>query len=60
MRYWEWYPVFKLDARKTALLVIDMQNGFIEKGSPLEVPMAREQIPNIRKLVNFCRENNIP
>jgi ureidoacrylate peracid hydrolase len=59
-RYWEWAPVFKPDPKKTALLIIDMQNGFIEEGSPLEVPMAREQIPKIKELLNFCRENKIP
>lgn len=59
-RYWEWEPTFKINPNKSALLVIDMQNAFLEKGSPLEVPMAREQIPVIKKLLAYCREHGIP
>jgi ureidoacrylate peracid hydrolase len=58
-RYWEWPPVFKIKPEKTALLIIDMQKGQVEKGAPLEVPMAREQVPAIKKLLNFCRGKNI-
>lgn len=58
--YWEWEPVFAINPKKSALLVIDMQNGFLEENAPLEVPMAREQIPNFKKLLTYCRENSIP
>lgn len=58
--FWEWDPVFRLDPKKSALLVIDMQNAFLEEGSPLEVPMARKQVPVIKKLLRFCRERQIP
>ena len=30
----------RLDPRKTALLVIDMQNAFVAPGAPVEVPAA--------------------
>lgn len=59
-RWWEWEPVFRLDARRTALLVVDMQNGFVQPGAPLEVPMARAQIPTIRGLLEFCRSRGVP
>lgn len=59
-RYWEWEAVFRLDARRAALLVVDMQNGFVEPGVPLEVPMARAQVPTIRGLIDFCRARRIP
>ena len=59
-RYWEWEPVFRLDARRVALLVVDMQNGFVEPGALLEVPMARAQVPVIRSLLEFCRARGIP
>jgi len=59
-RYWDWDPVFRLDPQKSALLVIDMQNGFIEEGAVLEVPMARQQVPAIKGLVEYCRANGIP
>ncbi|RST57300.1 cysteine hydrolase [Siminovitchia terrae] len=58
--YWEWKPVFQMDPIKSALLVIDMQNAFLEKGSPLEVPMAREQVPVIKKMLSYCRGKGIP
>ena len=40
---------------RTALLVIDMQRGFLEPGAALEVPQAREIIPNLRRLMSTCR-----
>jgi nicotinamidase-related amidase len=43
-----------------ALLVIDMQHGFLDKGASLEVPKGRELIPNIARLINRCREEAIP
>ncbi|RST77359.1 cysteine hydrolase [Siminovitchia acidinfaciens] len=58
--YWDWKPVFHMDPYKSALLVIDMQNAFLEKGSPLEVPMAREQVPVFKKMLSYCREQGIP
>lgn len=58
--YWEWEPVFDIDSDESALLIIDMQNAFLEKDHPLEVPMAREQIPVFKKLINYCREKEIP
>ena len=45
---------------KTALLVIDMQNAFVEEGGPLEVPMARACVPAIQKLLAACRQLGIP
>lgn len=59
-RYWQWEPVFTLDRRRTGLLIIDMQNGFVEEGAPLEVPMAREQVPAIRRLLDFFRAGDLP
>ena len=32
-----------LDPKKTALLVIDMQNAFVAPGAPVEVPAARDR-----------------
>jgi biuret amidohydrolase len=47
-------------AGQTALLVIDMQRGFLEPGAALEVPQGREIIPNIRRLIEICRARAIP
>jgi ureidoacrylate peracid hydrolase len=35
---------------RTALVVIDMQNVFMLPGMPVEVPMAREIVPNVNRL----------
>ncbi|MCZ6794727.1 MAG: cysteine hydrolase [Planctomycetota bacterium] len=45
---------------RTALLVIDMQRAFVEPGAALEVPEAREIVPNIRRLISCAREVGVP
>lgn len=47
-------------AKKSVLLVIDMQNDFVNEGAIMEVPMARQMLPNMQRIVNQCRENDIP
>jgi nicotinamidase-related amidase len=47
-------------AGRTALLVIDMQRGFLEPGAALEVPQARDIVQNIRCLIEICRAQAIP
>jgi ureidoacrylate peracid hydrolase len=39
-----------LDPKRTAHLIIDMQNGFMELGAPVEVPMAREIVSEVNHL----------
>ena len=46
----------KLDAKKTALLVIDMQNAFVAPGAPVEVPAARDIVPSINRLAAELRK----
>ncbi|MCR6545128.1 cysteine hydrolase family protein [Dehalobacterium formicoaceticum] len=58
--YWEWEPTFQIIPQETALLVIDMQKGFVDAGSLLEVPMARDQVPAIAELISCCRNKEIP
>ena len=45
---------------RTALLVIDMQHGFLDPGAALEVPQGREIVPNVRRLTDACRETKVP
>ena len=40
---------------KTALVVIDLQNAFMLPGMPVEVPAAREIVPNVNKLAAATR-----
>lgn len=44
-----------LDPQRTAQLVIDMQNGFMEPGAPVEVPMAREVVEQINRISRALR-----
>jgi len=49
-----------LDPRRTALLVIDMQNAFVAPGAPVEVPAARGIVPQINKLAAELRRRGVP
>lgn len=50
---YHWFDQF--DARKTALVVIDMQNTFCEPGSPAEVPVSRGIVANINRFSSQLR-----
>lgn len=43
-----------------ALLVIDMQNGFINEKSPHHIKGAKETVPLIADVIKKCRETDIP
>ena len=49
----------KIDSQKTALLVIDMQNDFTEKGAILEIPDIRMGFPELKKFIGTCRSNGV-
>ena len=51
------HVIDRLIPAKTALLVIDMQNFFVEQGQALEVPAARELAPNINRLAQAMRDS---
>lgn len=44
-----------LDPTRTALVAIDMQNGFLSKGQPGELPMARAILGNVNQLARALR-----
>jgi ureidoacrylate peracid hydrolase len=44
-----------LDPARTAHIIIDMQNGFVEQGAPVEVPIAREIVPNVNRISQVIR-----
>jgi ureidoacrylate peracid hydrolase len=50
----------RLDAKRTALVVIDMQNAFVAPGAPIEVPGARAIVPNINRLAAELRKRGAP
>jgi ureidoacrylate peracid hydrolase len=45
----------RLVGGQTALVVIDLQNAFMLPGMPVEVPTAREIVPNVNKLAAATR-----
>jgi len=46
----------RLFGRKTALVVIDLQNAFMLPRMPVEVPTAREIVPNVNRLADATRK----
>src|SRR5262245_54210518 len=45
-----------LDPKRTALVVIDMQNAFVARGAPIEVPAARAIVAPINRLAAELRQ----
>lgn len=48
-----------VDPARTALVVIDMQNDFVQRGGSLLVPDAEATIPAIRRLLKLARLNRM-
>jgi ureidoacrylate peracid hydrolase len=48
--------IFGIDPRRTAHVVVDLQNGFMEPGAPVEVPEAREIVPNVNRITTALRD----
>lgn len=51
---------YTIDPRKTALLVVDMQNDFVAEGRPQATPNARAIVEKLRTAINACRTGGIP
>jgi nicotinamidase-related amidase len=45
---------------RTALVVVDMQRGFLDPGEAMEVPPARETVPAIQGLLALFRDRRMP
>jgi nicotinamidase-related amidase len=45
---------------RTALVVVDMQRGFLDPGEAMEVPPAREIVPAIQNLLSVFRARRLP
>jgi ureidoacrylate peracid hydrolase len=55
---YHWFE--ELDPRRTALLIIDMQELFCAPGAPAEVPGSREIVEPINKLTEELRKIGVP
>lgn len=51
------HPFDRLSPKRTALVVIDMQNCFCAPGAAIEVPVARTIVPNINRLAAAIRSS---
>jgi ureidoacrylate peracid hydrolase len=49
------HPFETIEAAKTALIVVDLQNAFMAHGAPLEIPAARDIIPQVNQLARAVR-----
>ncbi len=49
------HPFDSIDPRRTALVVVDMQNYFVAPGFMAETPMAREITPDVNRLAEGAR-----
>ena len=49
----------RLDPKRTALVVIDMQNAFVAPGAPVEVPAARAIVKDINRLARELRKRGV-
>ena len=50
------HPFARLDLRHTAHIIVDLQNGFMEPGAPVEVPIAREIVAPVNRISAAMRE----
>jgi ureidoacrylate peracid hydrolase len=48
-----------IDPKKTAMIVVDMQNDFVASGAAMETPAARRIVPQIAEALRVCRDVGI-
>src|SRR5229473_1107224 len=48
-----------IDPKKTAMIVVDMQNDFVASGAAMETPAAREVVPKLAEALRICRDAGI-
>jgi ureidoacrylate peracid hydrolase len=45
----------ELDLSRTAHIIVDLQNGFVREGAPVEVPFTREIVPHVNAISRAVR-----
>lgn len=53
-------PNFHVNPGKTALLVIDLQEGFVAPGATMWTPQNLRILPNVARLIETCRRSGVP
>ena len=51
---------FEIRPAECALLVVDLQEDFVNPGNPMCVPEAYRQIPRVKALIEGCRKKAVP
>lgn len=54
------HHAFEIRAEECALIVVDLQEDFVNPGNPMCVPEAYRQIPRVRALIDGCRAAGVP
>ena len=49
-----------ISLKSTALVVVDMQRGFLDKEAPLSIVGAEELVPRVNELTTTCRRLSLP
>src|SRR3984957_20527002 len=44
-----------IDPARTAHIIVDLQNGFMVPGAAVEIPVAREIVPNVNRISSAMR-----
>lgn len=50
----------EVEPETTALVVVDMQNDFVDEGGALPIPGAADSVPRIRRLLDWARHQGMP
>lgn len=53
------YTISSIYPATTAVIVVDMENDFVEAGAPMESKQARSAVSNIRRTIEFARETGM-
>lgn len=51
---------FEIKKEQCALIVVDLQEDFVNPNNPMCVPEATRQIPRVKRLIESCRELGVP
>ncbi|BEU98830.1 cysteine hydrolase (plasmid) [Acidovorax sp. DW039] len=53
------YQIDSIDPKKTAMIVVDMQNDFVAEGLPMQSAQAFAMVPRLAATLAFCRNQGI-
>ena len=48
-----------IDTKKTAIIVVDLQNDFVKEGAPLFSAMGNKMLPKVADFLDKCREQEM-